>query len=60
VDLIKDGQNGYVIKVNYPECIADAIAKIYVNQLNTKNNSKEIIRQFSFENMIQSAKFMQL
>ena len=60
VDLIKDGQNGYVIKVNCPECIADAIAKIYVNQLNTKNNSQEIIRQFSFENMIQSAKFMQL
>ncbi len=55
-DLIEEARNGYIIKSNCPECICEAIEKVFENNLDKLNNSLEKISSMSIENMIKESK----
>lgn len=51
-DLIKNGQNGYIIEPKSAPAIKDAIHKVFLNGLDKNNSSKEIIKKFLLDTMI--------
>lgn len=50
IDLIDEGKNGYIIKPKCPNCIFQAIDKIFQNNLNKTNNSLTIVQKTKVEN----------
>ncbi|MFH1457314.1 MAG: glycosyltransferase [Patescibacteria group bacterium] len=42
-DLVENGKNGYIIKVNCSDCINKAISLIFKNNLHIQNNSKKVL-----------------
>lgn len=56
IDLIEEGKNGYIIKLNSPEKITSSIKKIFENRLHNTNNSWEIIQKTRIGNILEKIK----
>lgn len=58
-DLVRDGENGYVVEIDKPECFADAIRWLYNSEDLRRDFGKrslELIEIYSLPNILQTMK----